>query len=147
MLRSAREGGHHYDHGMFEYHGWITVRETAADDDDDELRLRRIVDELELHIARMDSPYLLDLRWMNGEPFVHLGGYSNHRSSPNVVELFEHVAVVAPGSYGLLHVRDDEDPGHENEVRVLRLVRGMVTQHTEALLSPCIPTVEDPFTD
>lgn len=68
---------------------------------------------------------------MNGEPFVHLGGYSNHRSSPDVVELFEHVAVVAPGSYGLLHVRDDEDPGHENEVMVLRLVRGVITQHTE----------------
>ncbi|MGW4596297.1 Imm7 family immunity protein [Streptomyces sp. NPDC004457] len=131
---------------MFEYHGWITVRETAADDDD-EARLRRIVDELELHIAQMDSPYLLDLRWMNGEPFIHLGGYSNHRSSPDPVELFEHVAVVAPASCGLLHVRDDEDPGHENEVRVLRLVRGVVTQHTEALLSPCIPTVEDPFTD
>ncbi|MFJ6903297.1 Imm7 family immunity protein [Streptomyces griseoluteus] len=131
---------------MFEYHGWITVRESAADADDD-ARLRRIVDELELHIAQMDSPYLLDLRWMNGEPFVHLGGYSNHRSSPDAVELFEHVAVVAPGSYGLLHVRDDEDPGHENEVIVLRLVRGMVTQHTEALLSPCVPTVEDPFTD
>ncbi|MEW1780371.1 Imm7 family immunity protein [Streptomyces sp. NPDC086777] len=108
---------------MFEYHGWITVRETAADHDD-EAGLRRIVDELELRIARMDSPYLLDLRWMNGEPFVHLGGHSHHRSSPDVVELFEHVAVVAPGSYGLLHVRDDEDPGHENEVRVLRLVRG-----------------------
>ncbi|MGV9351883.1 Imm7 family immunity protein [Streptomyces spiralis] len=131
---------------MFEYHGWITVRETAADDDD-EARLRRIVDGLEVHIAQMDSPYLLDLRWMNGEPFIHLGGHSNHRSSPNVVELFEHVAVVAPGSYGLLHVRDDEEPGHENEVCVLRLVRGVVTQHTEALLSPCIPTVEDPFTD
>ncbi|MER7934618.1 MULTISPECIES: Imm7 family immunity protein [unclassified Streptomyces] len=130
---------------MFEYHGWITVRETAADDDD-EARLRRVVGELELRIAQMDSPYLLDLRWMNGEPFVHLGGYSNHRSSPDVVELFEHVAVVAPGSYGLLHVRDDEDPGHENEVIVLRLVRGVVTQHTEALLSPCIPAVEDPFT-
>ncbi|MGW4825777.1 hypothetical protein ACWEP4_44790, partial [Streptomyces sp. NPDC004227] len=27
-----------------------------------------------------------------------------------------------------------------------RLVRGMVTQHTEALLSPYIPTVEGPFT-
>ncbi|MFI0515528.1 Imm7 family immunity protein [Streptomyces sp. WSLK1-5] len=131
---------------MFENHGWITVRETATDDDD-ESRLRQIVDELRLHIAQMDSPYLLDLRWMNGEPFIHLGGYSNHRSSPDVVELFEHVAVVAPGSYGLLHVFDDEDPGHENEVRVLRLVRGVVTQHTEALLSPFIPTVEDPFTD
>ncbi|MFE9057382.1 Imm7 family immunity protein [Streptomyces mutabilis] len=130
---------------MFEYHGWITVRETATDDDD-EPRLRQIVDELHLHLAQMDSPYLLELRWMNGEPFIHLGGYSNHRSSPDVVELFEHVAVVAPGSYGLLHVVDDEDPEHENEVRVLRLVRGRVTQHTEALLSPYIPTVEDPFT-
>ena len=107
-------------------------------------RLRQIVDELRLRIAQMDSPYLLDLRWMNGEPFIHLGGYSNHRSSPDVAELFEQVAVVAPGSYGLLHVRDDEEPDRENEVRVLRLVRGVVTQHTEALLSPCIPTVEDP---
>ncbi|GHF38513.1 Imm7 family immunity protein [Streptomyces griseosporeus] len=128
---------------MFEYHGWITVRETAADDDD-EPRLQQIVDELRLHIARMDSPYLLDLRWMNGEPFVHLGGFSNHRL-PDVIQLFEHVAAVAPGSYGLLHVHDDEEPGHGNDVRVLRLARGRVTQHTEPLLSPYIPTVEDPF--
>jgi hypothetical protein len=130
---------------VFEYHGWITVRETAAAEDDDEPRLRQIVDELRLHIARMDSPYLLDLRWMNGEPFIHLGGFSNHRS-PDVIHLFEHVAAVAPGSYGLLHVHDDEEPGHENDVRVLKLVRGRVTQHTEPLLSPYIPTVEDPCT-
>ncbi|POX57858.1 hypothetical protein C3492_41320 [Streptomyces sp. Ru62] len=41
---------------------------------------------------------------------------------------------------------DDEEPGYENDVRVLKLARGMVTQHMEALLSPYIPTVEDPFT-
>ncbi|MFF5969590.1 Imm7 family immunity protein [Streptomyces collinus] len=131
---------------MYEYHGWITVRETAVDDDDAD-RLRQIVDELRLRIARMASPYLLDLRWMNGEPFIHLGGFSNHSLSPVVVGLFESVAVIASGSYGLLHVRDDEDPGHENEVRVLRLVRGTLTQHTETLLSPCIPTLEAPITD
>ncbi|MFE5142945.1 Imm7 family immunity protein [Streptomyces fagopyri] len=130
---------------MFEYHGWITIRETAAADDEDS-RLRHIIDELRLHVARMDSPYLLDLRWMNGEPFIHLGGSSNHGSSSDVVELFERVALIAPGSYGLLHMHNDEEPGHENEVRVLRLVRGMVTRHTEVLLSPYIPTVEDPFT-
>ncbi|MEU5093199.1 Imm7 family immunity protein [Streptomyces sp. NPDC020996] len=56
------------------------------------------------------------------------------------------MAAVAPGSYGLLHVRDDEEPGHENDVRVLKLVRGMVTHHTETLLSPYMPTVEDPCT-
>ncbi|MFI9756028.1 Imm7 family immunity protein [Streptomyces collinus] len=131
---------------MYEYHGWITVRETAVDDDDAD-RLRQIVDELRRRITQMASPYLLDLRWMNGEPFIHLGGFSNHSLSPDVVGLFEYVAAIAPGSYGLLHVRDDEDPGHENEVRVLRLVRGGLTQHTEALLSPCIPTLEGPFTD
>jgi hypothetical protein len=129
---------------VFEYHGWITVRETAVDDDD-ETRLRQIVDQLRLRIAQMASPYLLDLRWMNGEPFINLGGHSNHRSTPDVVDLFEHVATVAPGSYGLLHIRDDEDSGHQNEVRVLRLARGRVTHHTEALLSPCIPMLEDPF--
>ncbi|WP_329202891.1 MULTISPECIES: Imm7 family immunity protein [unclassified Streptomyces] len=76
---------------MFEYHGWITLRETAGDDD--------------------ASPYLLDLRWMNGEPFIHLGGHSNHRSSPDAVALFEYVATVAPGSYGLLHIRDGPPSG------------------------------------
>ncbi|MEV7512218.1 Imm7 family immunity protein [Streptomyces sp. NPDC090085] len=129
---------------MYEYHGWITVRESAVGDDDD-VRLRGIVDGLRLRIARMASPYLLDLRWMNGEPFIHVGGNSNHSSSLDVVGLFDHVAEVAPGSYGLLHVRDDEEPGHENEVHVLRLARGTVTRHTETLLSPCIPTLEDPF--
>ncbi|MEU5591691.1 Imm7 family immunity protein [Streptomyces sp. NPDC020298] len=59
----------------------------------------------------------------------------------------------APGPCGtrrprvlrLVHIRDDEDPGHGNEVRVLRLVRGAVSEHTEPLLSPCVPTLEDPF--
>ncbi|MFF7751607.1 Imm7 family immunity protein [Streptomyces sp. NPDC007971] len=129
---------------MFEYHGSITVRESAGDEDEGS-RLRRIVDELRAHICRMNSPYLLDLRWMNGEPFIHLGGHSNHRSAPDVLELFRHVAAIAPGSYGLLHVRDDEDPGHENEIQVLRLARGTLTEHTEPLLSPCVPALEDPF--
>ncbi|MFD7445634.1 Imm7 family immunity protein [Streptomyces sp. NPDC059909] len=53
---------------------------------------------------------------------------------------------MAPGSFGLLHVRDDEDPGHENDVRVFGRVRGTVTEHAESLLSPCIPTPEDPLT-
>ncbi|MET9144633.1 Imm7 family immunity protein [Streptomyces sp. NPDC004042] len=129
---------------MFEYHGWITVVETAADEDDDgQVRLGRIVDELRLRITEIASPYLLDLRWLNGEPFIHLGGCSNHRSAPDVEEFFAHVGAVAPGSYGLLHIRDDEDPRHGNEIRVLRLARGTVTHHTEALLSPCVPVLED----
>jgi hypothetical protein len=129
---------------VFEYHGWITVRETAQADDDD-VRLQEVVDGIAARIREIDSPYLLDLRWMNGEPFIHLGGSRNHHD-PEIPAFFREVGQRAPGSYGLLHLWDDEDRGRENEVRVLRLVRGRVAEDTETRLSPCIPVLEDPFT-
>ncbi|OPC76934.1 hypothetical protein B4N89_40780 [Embleya scabrispora] len=133
---------------MFEYHGWINVQESAgagADDDDfDDGRLREIVEGIERRIREIDSPYLLDLRWMNGQVFVHVGGFPNHRDA-EIVGFFQEIGERAPGSYGLLHVRDDEDPARENEVLVIRMVRGRVTEHSEPLLSPCIPLLEDQF--
>jgi hypothetical protein len=131
---------------MFEYHGWVNVLEsaTASDDDYDDGRLRELVRGIERRIREINSPYLLDLRWMNGAVFVHFGGIPNHRDA-EIVEFFREVGERAPGSYGLLHVRDDEDPGRGNEVLVIRMVRGMSTEHSEPLLSPCIPVLEDPF--
>ncbi|MEV7520125.1 Imm7 family immunity protein [Streptomyces sp. NPDC091371] len=131
---------------MFEYHGWITIRESPGDDD--EARLAAIVEELGQRVEQLAPRYLLDLRWMNGTPSVHLGGHTNHsHSASDVLDFFAHVGAVAPGSYGLLHIRDDEDErGHENDFRVIRLARGQVSDHIEPLLSPCIPALEDPFT-
>ncbi|MCM2391052.1 Imm7 family immunity protein [Streptomyces albipurpureus] len=131
---------------MFEYHGWVTVRESSLDDDS-ESASREIAAELRRRIEQMESrtTALLDLRWMNGELFLHLAGHTNHRaSSTAALDLFAEVGALAPGSYGLLHIRDDEDPAHENAVRVLSLVRGRVSESTERLLSPCIPTLESP---
>ncbi|MBD0689141.1 Imm7 family immunity protein [Streptomyces sp. CBMA123] len=134
---------------MFEYHGWVNVLESAEADDEDvrveEARLRVIAEGVQRRIAEIASPYLLDLRWMNGAVFVHFGGQANHRD-PEVLDFFREVGRRAPGSYGLLHVRDDEAPGRGNEVRVLRMVRGEVSEHTEPLLSPCVPVLEDPWT-
>ncbi|MFJ1707425.1 Imm7 family immunity protein [Kitasatospora sp. NPDC088346] len=95
-------------------------------------------------MREIGSPYLLDLRWMNGQVFVHFGGFCNHRDV-EIVEFFREAGERAPGSYGLLHVRHDEDAARENEVLVIRMVRGRVTEHAEPLLSPCIPALEDPF--
>ncbi|MET7497098.1 Imm7 family immunity protein [Streptomyces sp900116325] len=131
---------------MFEYHGWVKVLESASasDDDYDNGRLHGIVEGIERRIREINSPYLLDLRWMNGEVFVHFGGFPNRRDA-EIVEFFGEVGERAPGSYGLLHVRDDEDPGRENEVLVIGMVRGQLTDQSESLLSPCIPVLEDPF--
>ncbi|MFI8363429.1 Imm7 family immunity protein [Streptomyces sp. NPDC085612] len=50
------------------------------------------------------------------------------------------------GSRGVRMSRRAASPGWRRvRVRVLRLARGTVTRHTETLLSPCIPTLEDPF--
>ncbi|GAA2091114.1 Imm7 family immunity protein [Kitasatospora saccharophila] len=129
---------------MFEYHGWINVMTSAAAEDDDEpARTLEAVAEIGRRIAEINSPYLLDLRWMNGEALLHLGGCPNHRD-PEILRFFAEVGERAPGSYGLLHVRSGEGPEGWNEVRVLRMVRGRVTEHLEPLLSPCVPVLEDP---
>ncbi|MGW6841316.1 Imm7 family immunity protein [Streptomyces sp. NPDC054958] len=53
---------------------------------------------------------MLDLRWMNGEAFVHIWGLSHH-SSTEIPDLFQYVGEVAHGPYGLLHLRDDGRAG------------------------------------
>ncbi|MEU1605684.1 Imm7 family immunity protein [Micromonospora matsumotoense] len=131
---------------MFEYHGWITLRSTAdAVDDDPPLRL----DEIRNLINGFTGYGLMDLRPTNGAHHVHLGGFPNHRGTrgADVVDLFTRIGRLAPGSYGLLYVHDDEDPEHNLAFRVHRLVRGTVSEHADHLLSPAIPTLEDDYLD
>jgi hypothetical protein len=127
---------------MFEYHGWIKLRSTAeAVDDEPPLRL----DEIQALVNDLAHYAFVDLRPMNGHHFIHLGGSPNHRGTwgPAVIDLFAKVGQLAPGSYGLLYVHDDEDSEHMLNFRIFRLVRGTVTEHADRLLSPVIPTLED----
>jgi hypothetical protein len=84
---------------MFEYHGWVTLRETAGLDDDAEL-LHRLVEQVRLLLRELGEYHLLDLRWMNGVPFLHLAGFPNHRATwgKKVLDLLENVGRLAPGS-------------------------------------------------
>jgi len=86
--------------GVFEYHGWITVRETAEIDDDAVL-LHAIVEGLRRRVEEIASPYLFDLRWMNGVPFLHMAGFSNHRGHHGG-KVVEFLAEVGEESSGLL---------------------------------------------
>lgn len=128
---------------MFEYHGWITLRATAeALDDEPPLRLG----EIQSLVDKLAGYALMDLQPMNGIYYIHLGGNPNRsgRHGAAVVDLFAKVGRLAPGSYGLLYVHDDEHPEHMPDFRVFRLARGVVTEHADHLLSPVIPALEDP---
>jgi hypothetical protein len=133
---------------VFEYHGWVCIHATAAVEDfledfDEQAVIDRLWAWLEPRLSGL--PYLADLRWMNGTPFLHVSGKPNHRGrlGDEILEIFRQVGRLAPGSYGLLYIWDDEDPRFMNHFRVYRLVRGEVTEHPDHLLSPAIPTLED----
>lgn len=70
----------------------------------------------------------------------------NHKSfeAGEIIELFQFIADQAPGSYGLLYTRDDEDiEGYDNEFKVYVLARGTLRRQEDVWLSPFVPVVED----
>jgi len=131
---------------MFEYHGWITIQTSAYDEDTEKLRAayRQISEEIVSDLA--SSSGLANLQYINGTAQLHIAGHMNHRGTEGqkVIDHFHRVGQIAPGSYGLLYVRDDEDRnGHDNEFRALAMRKGKVTEQHDSFLSPCIPTIED----
>lgn len=128
---------------MFEYHGWLNLQRSAGEDGDDfkpstELPLVR-----ELTGGLSVGPGLVDIRVVNGELHFSTSGFTNHRWQ-QVIDTFHALGKALPGSYGLLYVRDDEDPaGRTNEFQIFVMRRGEVTLQSDTFLSPCIPTIED----
>ncbi|GLY36530.1 hypothetical protein Amsp01_025540 [Amycolatopsis sp. NBRC 101858] len=130
---------------MYEYHGWVTIQATASGDDDAAL-LERLVDRVQRAIRDAGGFDLVDLRWSAGMPMLHLAGFDKHGGPGlELLDLFTRVGELAAGSYGLLHVWDDQDTEHDNEFRVYRMARGQVTEREDPHLTPVAPTVLDVY--
>src|SRR5215217_8165841 len=107
--------------------------------------LQRAADRVHRKLSELGDQHLLDLRWINDQPSVHIAGYASHSGTwaERVVDLYTQIARLAPGSYGLLYVRDPENAFHGEEFRIYRMARGQVTEHADPFLSPVIPMVQD----
>ncbi|WP_273322136.1 Imm7 family immunity protein [Vallitalea guaymasensis] len=134
---------------MYEFHGWAVIRETP-----------KVIDEENINdIAKMIEEYIHNLNWesgilkifaVNGEYQFIVSGVSNHKTqeSEELLGVYKYIAKIAPGSYGLLYVKDDEDTkGLDNEFIVYTLVRGNLSIQKDTFISPFIPIVEDECTD
>jgi hypothetical protein len=84
---------------------------------------------------------------MNDQARLWAVGVKNHATPlrQEMLDVYTYIGQVAPGSYGLLYMLDDEDPRHENAFSVFVLVRGTLTERADPFLSPFVPTVEDPY--
>jgi hypothetical protein len=143
---------------VYSVHGWATISPSYKNDDtvDD---LLDHMDELRGQIADKIRHLGLDRtdRWTNPFAEIHalnyathlwLSGSNNHpRWHETIMELFTYIATVAPGSYGLLYVENDEDTEHPNQFRVWVLARGALVERGDPFLSPHFPVVEVPFAE
>jgi hypothetical protein len=85
-----------------------------------------------------------EIRKLNNEMQLWLSGNNNHAQwHAAIVDLFHYIANIAPGSYGLLYIENDEDPEHRNHFRVWVLARGALVERGDPFLSPHFPIVED----
>lgn len=127
---------------MFEYHGWITIREGTNESEEDSDLLEQNVALIKETIPKYSEGLgRIELFYQNGFPFVRLDGNQNHYQTW-VLELFVKISQLAKGSYGLLYFWDDEDPKLNNEFQVWRMTKGRVEKMKDLFLSPCNPTLE-----
>lgn len=131
---------------MVELHGWALLRESfTADDEDNNIEL--IVNCLSQEIKRLKlDENLLRIDYCNGEASVTATKFANHFSDDikGIIDFFKRITLVAPGSYGLLYLHNDEDTnGFNNAFQVFVLSKGNFKLHQDPFLSPYIPAVED----
>jgi hypothetical protein len=148
---------------MIHIHGWAVIRESFREEDDDPSKLSHAVALIQNHIYSIvgrpdekkyglhDGVYRKDntfvaFEMLNGTHHLTLMADWNHKDIrfQNIEHLFTIIAKNAPGSYGMLLIRDDEDKdGYENALQNVVLARGEITFHCDNYLSPCVPKIEE----
>jgi immunity protein 7 of polymorphic toxin system len=131
---------------MFEFHGWATLRDSAAALDDDPLVTDAMVDQVRALLGEVAEAAgftggLAEVRMVNGDWHVVLHGLRNHRQDW-WVDVYARIAAAAPGAYGLLHVHDDEAEDDSRWV-CWTMLRGRIEESTEERLTPHVGRVED----
>ena len=154
---------------MLNAHGWIIVRTSRERYGDPELTIDEMVEVLDDAVRIKDEALWQQLRgwleekadpglkWQFTERFNAVSGLlqltvsRDHRASC-IWDLMRWIAANGSGSYGLIHVHDDEDTeanadyrrgdaDHSNAFRVWRILNGKVEELDDPFLSPIVPTV------
>jgi hypothetical protein len=137
---------------MFEFHGWATIHDRASWETEEQGLFANDPDEQTIRAVRNlmcvfdgTANHVTDLRGVNGDWHLWIAGYHNHADS-RVLDFYRATAEVAPGSYGVLYVHDDEVPGPDgNRWTAWVMKRGGITREDDTFLSPHIGVVEDPY--
>jgi len=135
---------------MIEMNGWAVINESYVWDDSLNDKRELIVTDIQAHINHSVFNEIIDLEYLNGIPVLHIALQHNHytQSIDDIVDLLRYIANVAPGSYGQVHLYDDESHfGDSNVMYVYVLCRGELIRRIDPFFTPYIPNVEGPDPD
>lgn len=131
---------------MLEMHGWLTVYPTYLNEDKhpeiDEYAIYKNVENI---LAQCGIEQIKRLKALNGSFYIDVSYFSN-RPNPDshmIINTLKKIAEVAPGSYGLIYVLDDEDTDNDNNFKVYVIKRGKCSVKKDMFLSPCMPELYD----
>ncbi len=115
----------------------------TTDGEEDRLELEAVVDRVREMAQELGLADRVEIIGVGGSYILRLTVVQNRDRGDldRCQELIEDLAATAPGSYGVLYVRDDE---HSGEMRRLVVRRGHATLVADDVLSPLVPTIEDP---
>ena len=129
---------------MIEINGWVSIHITA-DGEEDPDKLKKVISIINRKIQDLaEFNQFFEIKSMNGASTLHIGLNHNHDNGyyKSVYQLLNDIGKIAPGSYGLVHVRNHEDISDFNKFKVLRIAKGIVTNEEDNLISPCSPIIE-----
>jgi Immunity protein 7 len=130
---------------MLEYNGWVTL---GFRDEATENETNKIYEDIKSKVDNLDNfNQLLHLRYFNGKAVLSIAGAANHKGSgwSDIFDLLNYISKSADRSYGVIYLRDDEDPVRFNSYQVFVVKKGSIVCAVDPHLTPCVPTIEDVF--
>lgn len=132
---------------MYEFHAWVTLADTVSEVETPGFGER--LHKLRAELAKINwASGHAEIRLYNGRHVFFANGFPN-RKRTEAVELRRLINLIADlfrGSYGIVYELDQLLQANEGRggfvITVVR--RGTCTVATDNLLSPIVPTIEDP---
>jgi Immunity protein 7 len=128
---------------MIEYNGWVTI---AFREEIDEKASNKTFEDIKSAVGKFDQfNQCLHLRYYNGRAMLSIAGAANHKGGvwSEIINLLNYISIYADRSYGVVHLRDDEDPVMFNSYQVFVLKKGAIASAVDYNLTPCVPAIED----
>jgi hypothetical protein len=127
---------------MFQLHGWAEVLGTTTGEED-YAELKRVVASIRARIVEIGLDDRVEVVGRGGSFVLRVNLVQNRKRGDLELcrGLLAEIGERAVGSYGIFYVRDDE---YNDVFQRLVLRRGVVKLEKDDILSPIVPTIEDP---